>query len=90
MNKAELIANVAERTEMTKKSVQCVVDATIEAVLTELGNGNDIAIPGFGTFSVRERAAREGYNPATKEKIAIAACKVPVFKAGKAMKDAVK
>ncbi len=89
-NKQDLIAKVAEATELTKKDSAAAVDAvffTIEAFLAE---GEKVQLIGFGNFEVRERAARKGRNPQTGAEIEIAASKVPAFKAGKALKDAVK
>lgn len=90
MTKTDLIAAVAEKTELSKKDAEKAVAAVIEAIADGLKAGDKIQLMGFGTFEVRERAAREGKNPATGEKIKIAACKVPAFKAGKALKDLVK
>ena len=85
-NKQDLIAKVAEATELTKKD-SAAVFASIEAFLAA---GEKVQLIGFGNFEVRERAARQGRNPQTGEAISIAASKVPAFKAGKALKDAVK
>ena len=89
MNKAELIAAVAEKTGMSKKDTETVIAATFEAVTDTLAEGDKVQLVGFGSFEVKKRAARLGRNPKTKETIKIAASKVPVFKAGKALKDAV-
>ena len=89
MNKTELIAVVAEAANVSKKEAAAVVDATFDAIAKAMAEGDKVQILGFGTFEVRERAAREGLNPQTGEKVEIAACKVPAFKAGKALKDAV-
>ncbi|MDZ4263664.1 MAG: HU family DNA-binding protein [Pseudomonadota bacterium] len=89
MNKAELIEAVAERTDMTKADAGRAVDAVVSAITESLKQQNDVALVGFGTFTVRERAARNGRNPQTGATISIAAAKVPAFKAGKALKDAV-
>ena len=89
MNKAELIAAVAEKTGMSKKDTEAVVAATFEAVTETLAKGDKVQLVGFGSFEVKKRAARLGRNPKTKETIKIAAAKIPVFKAGKALKDAV-
>ncbi len=89
MNKTELIAAVAEATGVSKKDAAAVIDATFSTITTAIAAGDKVQIIGFGTFEARERAAREGLNPQTKEKVAIAACKVPAFKAGKALKDTV-
>lgn len=89
MNKAELIAAVAENAELTKKDAEKAVKAFIEVVTDELKKGEKVQVVGFGTFEVAERAAREGRNPQTGETMKIAACKAPKFKAGKALKDAI-
>ncbi len=90
MNKAELIAAVAERTGFTKKDAEVAVLATIKSVQDALVEGEKVQVIGFGTFEVRERKARTGRNPRKPgETIQIAASKAPVFKAGKALKDAV-
>ncbi len=89
MNKAELIAAVAENAELTKKDAEKAVKAFVEVVTEELKKGGKVQVVGFGTFEVTERAARMGRNPHTKEAMEIAASKAPKFKAGKALKDAV-
>ena len=89
MNKQELIAAVAERSGLTKKDAERSVNATIEAIQDALAKGDKVSLVGFGTFEVRERAARVGRNPQTGEEIRIAAAKVPTFKAGKVLKDTV-
>ena len=89
MNKAELIAAVAENAELTKKDAEKAVKAFIDVVTDELKKGEKVQVVGFGTFEVAERAAREGRNPKTGEKMPIAASKTPKFKAGKALKDQV-
>jgi len=89
VNKAELIEAVAEQADMTKADAGRAVDAVVSAITAALKQQNDVALVGFGTFTVRERAARSGRNPQTGETINIAAAKVPAFKAGKALKDAV-
>ena len=89
MNKAELIAAVAENAELTKKDAEKAVKAFIDVVTDELKKGEKVQVVGFGTFEVAERAAREGRNPQTGETMTIAACKAPKFKAGKALKDEV-
>ena len=89
MNKAELIAAVAENADMTKKDAEKAVKAFIDVVTEELKKGEKVQIVGFGTFKVSERAAREGRNPQTGETMTIAASKAPKFKAGKALKDLV-
>lgn len=90
LNKKQLVDIVAEETGFTKKDTTTVVDAVLSAITTSLAEGNKIDLSGFGKFEVKERAARQGINPVTKEKIEIAATKVPSFKAAKALKDAVK
>lgn len=89
MTKAELIAAVAEKSELTKKQSETAVKAVIDTITETLAKGESIQLVGFGTFEVRERAARTGINPRTKKKIQIAATKVPAFKAGRALKDSV-
>ena len=89
MNKTELIEEIAKSADITKASATRALDAVIEAVTNSLRNIESVTLVGFGTFSVGERAAREGSNPRTKEAITIASAKVPKFKAGKALKDAV-
>lgn len=90
MTKVELIAAVAEKSELSKKDADKAVNATIQAITEGLKADGKVQLVGFGTFEVRDRAAREGKNPATGEKIHIAATKVPAFKAGKSLKDYVK
>lgn len=90
MTKAELIAAVAAKTDCTKKEAEQIITATLNTISEELVSGGKVQLVGFGTFEVRERAAREGKNPATGETIQIAASKVPAFKAGKALKDLLK
>ena len=89
MNKTELIAVVAEKTGMTKKDAERVVSVTFDSIAQELQKGEKVQISGFGIFEVKEREARVGRNPRTKEAIQIPASKVPAFKAAKALKDAV-
>lgn len=89
MNKTELVASVAETTGVSKKDAAAVIDATFDKIATAMAEGDKVQIIGFGTFETRERAAREGINPLTKEKIQVEACKVPAFKPGKALKDTV-
>ncbi len=88
--KADIIAAIAEKTDTQKALTGRIVDAFIEEITAQLANKNEVAFTGFGTFSTSDRAARQGVNPATGEKIQIAATTVPKFKAGKALKDAVK
>ena len=87
MTKAELINAVAQKTELSKKDSEKAVVAVLDAISETLAAGEKVALVGFGTFEVKERAAREGINPRTKEKIEIPASKLPVFKAGKALKE---
>ncbi|GGE11274.1 transcriptional regulator [Marinithermofilum abyssi] len=87
MNKTELIAQVAEKTNMTKKDATQAVDAVFESITEALRSGDKVQLIGFGNFEVRERAARKGRNPQTGEEIQIAASKVPAFKPGKALKE---
>ena len=89
MNRAELIAAVAESANMTKKDTETVLKAFTDVVTEELKNGGKVQLVGFGTFEVSERTAREGRNPKTGETMTIEASKAPKFKAGKALKDAV-
>ena len=89
MNKTELIAATAEGCGMSKKDTERCINAAIDVITKELGNGQRIQISGFGIFEVKEREARTGRNPQTGETIQIAASKLPAFKAAKALKDAV-
>ena len=89
MNKAELIAAVAEKTGLSKKDSEKAINATFETVTTSLEAGEKVQLVGFGVFDVKERGTRIGRNPKTKEEIKIAASRVPTFKAGKVLKDAV-
>lgn len=89
MNKAELVAAVAERTELSKKDAEKALKAFVDVVAEELKKGEKIQLVGFGTFEVSERAEREGRNPANGQPMQIAASKAPKFKAGKALKDAI-
>ncbi|KRL63568.1 DNA-binding protein HU [Lactobacillus psittaci DSM 15354] len=89
-NKAELVAEVASKTKLTKKDVAATVDAVFASIQEELAKGEKVQLIGFGTFEVRNRAARKGRNPQTGVEIEIPASKVPAFKPGKALKDAVK
>lgn len=89
MNKSELIDAIAAKADISKADAGRALDATLEAVTGALKGGDSVSLVGFGTFSVKERAAREGRNPQTGQTIQIAAAKVPGFKAGKALKDAV-
>ena len=89
MNKAELVAAVAEKAELSKKDSEKVLKAFVDVVTDELIKGEKVQLVGFGTFEVSERAAREGRNPQTGETMKIEASKAPKFKAGKALKDMV-
>ncbi|HLR88648.1 MAG TPA: HU family DNA-binding protein [Atopostipes sp.] len=89
-NKADLIEGVASKTELTKKDATAAVEALFDVVTETLADGERVQVIGFGSFEVRERAARKGRNPQTGEEIEIPATKVPAFKAGKGLKDAVK
>ncbi|MBQ7793111.1 MAG: HU family DNA-binding protein [Clostridia bacterium] len=89
MNKSELIAAVAEQAAISKKDAEKAVNAVVSVVTDALVDGDKVQLVGFGTFEVRARDARTGKNPRTGEAIKIAASKVPAFKAGKALKDAV-
>ncbi len=89
MNKTELIAAIAERSELSKKDAEKVLKAFTDVVSEELAKGTKIQLVGFGTFEVSDRAAREGRNPQTGEAMSIPASKTPRFKAGKALKDLV-
>lgn len=90
MNKTELINSVAEAAGLTKKDATKAVESVFETIQSTLAQGEKVQLIGFGNFEVRERAARKGRNPQSGEEIDIAASKVPAFKAGKALKDAVK
>ena len=89
MNKTELIAQVAETTQKTKKEATLFVDAVLDAIAEALRSGDKVQLIGFGNFEVRERSARKGRNPQTGEEIEIAASKIPAFKPGKQLKEAV-
>lgn len=89
MNKTELVGQVAAQTGMTKKDIEKVVNAFFDTVQAALKAGDKVQLIGFGTFEVRERQARKGRNPQTGVEIEIPATKVPAFKAGKGLKDAV-
>lgn len=90
INKGMLVETLAGKLDMSKRDVERVVEAVIDEITAQLQRGNEVALTGFGLFSVSKRAARQGVNPKTGEKIQIAATTVPKFKAGKALKDAVK
>ena len=88
MNKSELVANVANKTGLTKRDTEATVNAALEAIEAELKKGGKVQLIGFGTFEVKARKARQGRNPQKPEEIVkIPASKAPVFKAGKALKD---
>lgn len=89
MNKAELIAAVAAAAEISKKDAEIAVSATLDTITNALKEGDKVQLVGFGSFEVKKRAARIGRNPKTKESIEIPASVVPVFKAGKALKDSI-
>lgn len=89
MNKAELIANVAGSAGISKKDAEKAINAFIENIEGALKKGDKVQLVGFGTFEVRERAERKGRNPQTNQEITIPASKVPAFKVGKALKDAI-
>ena len=89
MNKTELIAAVATKANISKKDASAALDAAFATITDAMANGDKVQLIGFGTFEVRARAARQGKNPRTGETVQIDACKVPGFKAGKALKDIV-
>lgn len=90
MNKTELVEAVATASELSKKDAGKAVEAVFDTITSALANGEKVQLIGFGNFEVRERAARKGRNPQTGKEIEIAATKVPAFKPGKALKEAVK
>lgn len=89
MNKMDLVGSVAEKANLTKKEADRVVNAVLESIEEALAAGDKVQLVGFGTFEVKDRAARTGRNPKTGEEIDIPATRVPAFKAGKALRDAV-
>ena len=89
MNKTELIAAVAEKADLSKKDAEAAITATVDAITEALTQGEKVQLVGFGSFEVKTRAARVGRNPRTGEEIPISEAKLPVLKAGKALKDAV-
>lgn len=89
MNKTELIAEVALKAELSKKDAEKALNATLEAISEALANGDKVQLVGFGSFETKNREARMGRNPRTNEPMEIAASRLPVFKAGKALKDKV-
>ncbi|SEP68305.1 HU family DNA-binding protein [Piscibacillus halophilus] len=90
MNKTDLVNSVAEQADLSKKDAAKAVDAVLESITGSLKNSEKVQLIGFGNFEVRERSARKGRNPQTGKEIDIPASKVPAFKPGKALKDAVK
>ena len=89
MNKTELITLAAQNAGMTRKDTERVINAAIDAITAALVNGDKVQLSGFGSFEVKDREARMGRNPHTKEAVEIPATKVPVFKASKALRDTV-
>lgn len=89
MTKSDLVAQVAETAELSKKDAEKAVNAVVETITSALKKGDKVALVGFGTFETRNRPARKGRNPQTKQEITIPATTAPAFKAGKALKDAV-
>ena len=90
MNRQDLVAKIAANADVTKKAANLALNAVIDGITIDLEKGDKVSLVGFGTFKVNRRKARTGINPQTKAKINIPARKVPVFKAGKKLKDAVK
>ncbi|GIP25579.1 DNA-binding protein HU 1 [Paenibacillus sp. J23TS9] len=90
MNKSELISQVSETAELSKKDATKAVDAVFESIAQALQSGDKVQLVGFGNFEVRERSARKGRNPQTGEEIEIPSSKIPAFKPGKALKDGIK
>ncbi len=89
MNKTELVAAVAQKSGLTKKDAERVVNATLDTIVENLQNGEKVSLSGFGIFEVKDREARIGRNPRTKEAIEIPATRLPAFKASKTLKDSV-
>jgi len=89
MNKAELVAMMSTKANLTKKDSESALNALIESITETMKKGDKVSLVGFGTFETRKRAARNGINPQTKQAIKIPATKAPAFKAGKALKDSV-
>lgn len=89
MNKVELVRVVADKTELTLKDATEVVDTVLCTIEKALAHGEEVSFAGFGKFAVKQRAARNSVNPRTKAVVKVPACKAPVFKAGKGLKDAV-
>ena len=90
MTKSDLVAQVAEAADLSKKDAEKAVNAIVSSITDALAKGDKVALVGFGTFETRKRPARKGRNPQTKQEITIPASTAPAFKAGKALKDAVK
>lgn len=90
MNKNELVSNIAQKSGLTKKDVETVVNAMLDEITNALSTGDKVQFVGFGTFETRERASRTGRNPQTGQTITIPAATVPAFRAGNKLKDAVK
>ncbi len=90
MNKAELIAAIAERVQVTQKEVDAILSATVDTIVEAVSSGDKVTLVGFGSFESRERQSREGRNPRTGAPVIIPATKVPAFSAGKVFKDKVK
>ncbi len=90
MNKAELVARIAELSELSKKDAEKALNSTVQAVQEALVRGEKVVLTGFGTFEVKERKARVGHDPRTGERIQIPALKAPTFKAGKVLKEQVR
>jgi len=88
MNRSSLVAAIAQKSSLTQKQADAALSAALDAIVEALKSGDKVQLTGFGTFEVRERAQREGRNPATGETITIEASKTPAFKAGKKFKDA--
>ena len=89
MNKSDLVTSISEKTELSKKDAEKSLNAFVESIEEALAKGEKVQLVGFGSFEVRERAARKGRNPQTKEEISIPASKAPIFKVGKVLKDKV-
>ena len=89
MNKADLVASMAEKSQLSKKDAEKALNAFMESVQEALSRDDKVQLVGFGSFEVRHRAARKGRNPQTKEEILIKASKIPVFRVGKALKESV-
>ena len=90
VNKDALVDAISQKTEQSKKDIEMVIDTMVDEITKSLQAGNKVTLTGFGTFRISNRAAREGINPQTKEKITIPAMKIPKFTAGKSLKEAVK